>query len=60
MAATSSMGVSEDGAAAKVDFLHFGVVPDIAEGSVEDIRNDPKVQEVYLGGGTVFGEADHA
>ena len=29
----------------------------IAEGSVEDIRNDPKVQEVYLGGGTVFGDA---
>lgn len=29
----------------------------IAEGSVDDIRGDPKVQEVYLGGGTVFGDA---
>ena len=26
----------------------------IADGSVEDIRSDPRVQEVYLGGGTVF------
>ncbi len=35
----------------------------IADGSVEDIRNDPRVQEVYLGGGTVFkseGEAEDA
>lgn len=26
----------------------------IAKGSVDDIRNDPKVREVYLGGGTFF------
>ena len=26
----------------------------IANGSVDNIRNDPRVQEVYLGGGTVF------
>ncbi|MBW2660171.1 MAG: ABC transporter ATP-binding protein, partial [Deltaproteobacteria bacterium] len=26
----------------------------IANGSVESIRNDAKVQEVYLGGGTLF------
>ena len=26
----------------------------IADGSVEAIRNDPKVQEIYLGGGTLF------
>ena len=26
----------------------------IANGSVQDIRNDPRVQEVYLGGGTLF------
>ncbi|MEL6569967.1 MAG: ABC transporter ATP-binding protein [Pseudomonadota bacterium] len=32
----------------------------IANGSVDDIRNDPKVQEVYLGGGTVFAEPNHA
>ncbi|NNE82106.1 MAG: ABC transporter ATP-binding protein [Silicimonas sp.] len=30
----------------------------IAEGSVDDIRGDPHVQEVYLGGGTVFGDTD--
>lgn len=29
----------------------------IAEGSADQIRNDPRVQEVYLGGGTVFGDA---
>ncbi len=29
----------------------------IAEGSGEEIRANPEVQEVYLGGGTVFGEA---
>ncbi len=28
----------------------------IANGSVSEIRNDPKVQEVYLGGGTLFAE----
>lgn len=27
----------------------------IAEGNAQDIRNDPKVQDVYLGGGSVFG-----
>jgi branched-chain amino acid transport system ATP-binding protein len=32
----------------------------IADGGVEDIRNDPRVQEVYLGGGTVFKSEDEA
>ena len=32
----------------------------IAEGTAEDIRNNPLVQEVYLGGGTVFGSEEHA
>lgn len=35
----------------------------IANGSVEDIRNDARVREVYLGGGTLFkqdGESAHA
>ena len=34
----------------------------IANGTVEDIRNDPRVQEVYLGGGTLFHaeEGHHA
>jgi branched-chain amino acid transport system ATP-binding protein len=34
----------------------------IAEGSAREIRNNPLVQEVYLGGGTVFGQeaAGHA
>ena len=35
----------------------------IANGSVNDIRNNPKVQEVYLGGGTLFAEeapSEHA
>jgi branched-chain amino acid transport system ATP-binding protein len=26
----------------------------IADGSVAEVRADPRVQEVYLGGGTVF------
>lgn len=30
----------------------------IADGSVEQIRNDPHVQEVYLGGGTLFKPAE--
>jgi branched-chain amino acid transport system ATP-binding protein len=30
----------------------------IAEGSVEEIRNDPQVQQVYLGGGTLHAPAD--
>ncbi len=35
----------------------------ITEGTAEEIRNNPTVQEVYLGGGTVFGSeegAEHA
>ncbi len=32
----------------------------IANGSVEEIRNNPQVQEVYLGGGTLFNPADVA
>lgn len=30
----------------------------IAEGSADEIRSNPLVQEVYLGGGTVFNKAD--
>lgn len=30
----------------------------IAEGSADEIRRNPLVQEVYLGGGTVFNKAD--
>jgi branched-chain amino acid transport system ATP-binding protein len=30
----------------------------IAEGNVDHIRNNPKVQEVYLGGGTLFKKAE--
>ena len=33
----------------------------LAEGSVDDVRANPAVQEVYLGGGTTFGgDDDHA
>ena len=32
----------------------------IATGSVEDIRNDPHVQEVYLGGGRLFEDKEKA
>ena len=32
----------------------------IAEGDAQSIRNDPRVQEVYLGGGTVFGTEEEA
>ena len=32
----------------------------IAEGNAEEIRNNPTVQEVYLGGGTVFGADEGA
>ena len=32
----------------------------IAEGSASEIRNDIRVQEVYLGGGTVFGDEEKA
>ena len=33
----------------------------LAEGSVDDVRANPAVQEVYLGGGTTFGgDGDHA
>ena len=32
----------------------------IAEGNATEIRNSPLVQEVYLGGGTVFGAAEDA
>ena len=38
----------------RVMVLNRGVL--IANGSVSDIRNDPRVQEVYLGGGTLFAE----
>jgi len=31
----------------------------IANGSVENVRDDPRVREVYLGGGKVFAEQDH-
>ena len=30
----------------------------IAGGTVEDIKNNPKVQEVYLGGGTLYQDAE--
>ncbi|WP_353472698.1 ABC transporter ATP-binding protein [Salipiger sp. H15] len=32
----------------------------IADGSADEVRSDPRVQEVYLGGGTLFGETHHA
>ncbi|MBN7784580.1 ABC transporter ATP-binding protein [Ponticoccus gilvus] len=32
----------------------------IADGSAAEVRANPQVQEVYLGGGTLFKEADHA
>ena len=33
----------------------------LAQGSVDDVRANPAVQEVYLGGGTTFGgDGDHA
>lgn len=32
----------------------------IANGSVDDIRNDPRVQEVYLGGGSLYAKTDAA
>jgi branched-chain amino acid transport system ATP-binding protein len=32
----------------------------IAEGNAAAIRNDARVQEVYLGGGTVFGSEEKA
>ena len=32
----------------------------IAEGNAAAIRNDARVQEVYLGGGTVFGNEEKA
>ena len=32
----------------------------IAEGNATEIRNNEKVQEVYLGGGTVFGDGETA
>ncbi len=32
----------------------------IADGSVDEVRADAKVQEVYLGGGTMFGSDDRA
>ena len=31
----------------------------ISGGSVEDVRNDQRVQEVYLGGGSTFGNEKH-
>lgn len=32
----------------------------IADGDANAVRNNPQVQEVYLGGGTLFKEAEHA
>ncbi len=32
----------------------------IADGSVSEVRNNPQVQEVYLGGGTLFKEEEDA
>ena len=32
----------------------------IADGSAAEVRSNPQVQEVYLGGGTLFKEAAHA
>ena len=32
----------------------------IADGSAAEVRANPQVQEVYLGGGTLFKEASHA
>lgn len=32
----------------------------IADGSAEEVRANPQVQEVYLGGGTLFKEVGHA
>ena len=31
----------------------------IASGSVDEVRNDARVQEVYLGGGTLFEGQAH-
>lgn len=49
------------GHAHRVMVLNRGAL--IANGSVEEIRNDARVREVYLGGGTLFkhdGESAHA
>jgi len=32
----------------------------IADGTVDEIRNNPQVQEVYLGGGTLFKAQEDA
>lgn len=32
----------------------------IADGTAAEVRNNPEVQEVYLGGGTLFREAEDA
>jgi branched-chain amino acid transport system ATP-binding protein len=32
----------------------------IANGAVDEIRNNPQVQEVYLGGGTLFKAQENA
>jgi len=32
----------------------------IADGNAAQVRNNPQVQEVYLGGGTLFKEDSHA
>ena len=42
----------------RVMVLNRGVL--IANGTVDQIRNDPRVQEVYLGGGTVFKSEEDA
>ncbi|MEO1681415.1 MAG: ABC transporter ATP-binding protein [Pseudomonadota bacterium] len=46
------------GHAHRIMVLNRGAL--IAEGTADDIRNDARVQEVYLGGGTVFGAGEAA
>lgn len=37
--------------------LHEGQV--IAEGTIEEVKNNPQVQEIYLGAGDTVGQSDH-